>query len=313
MKDDLWTLLWRDEEGQYPIGYMLDRVFRELIKTPVSVKGEMDFNPSARTVSLFHRLSTEEERSSQVAKLAAYWREHDTFPLLRGWRDEVWPVYSRKGELLFSVERAAMGLFGTMRYGVHMISYVRDPEAPDDPHRFKFWIPRRAANKSTFPGMLDNTVAGGLCTGEEPRECLVREADEEADLPEDVVRSGVKLVGTVTYIYIADAKRHGDGGYIFPECQWVYELDLPREVTPKPKDGEVGEFMLCGVDEIKEQLKRGEYKDNCALCMVDFFFRWGILTAESEPNMAEIKRRMYRAMPFPGPHQKDWLGSPAQA
>lgn len=312
MKDDLWTLLWSDEDGTYPLGYMLDRVFEVLVKTPVSVKGEMDFNPSSRTISLFHRLSTEEERSKQVAKLTAYWREQQAFPLLKGWRNEVWPVYSRKGELLFSVERAALGLFGTMRYGVHMIAYVRDQQHPDDPHRFKYWIPRRAANKSTFPSMLDNTVAGGLCTGEEPFECLVREADEEADLPGEVVRGGVKCVATVTYIYITSEKSHGEADYIFPECQWVYELELPADLQPQPKDGEVGEFMLCGMEEVKGQLARGEFKDNCALCMIDFFIRWGMLTEENEPDMAEIKRKMYRELPFPGPHQKDWRGKPWQ-
>lgn len=304
MKDNLWTLLWEDQDGSYPIGHVLDRVWRQLVKTPVSVKGEMDFNPAARTISLFHKLATEEERSRQVATLAAYWREHETFPSLKGWRGEVWPVYGRKGELLFSMERAFMGLLGTMRYGVHMIAYVKDETAP---HGVRFWVPRRAADKSTFPSMLDNTVAGGLCTSEEPFECLVREADEEADLPEAVVRQRAKPVGTVTYIYLTDEAHVGEGGLIYPECQWVYELELPRDVVPKPKDGEVAEFMLCDVDEVRAQLGRGEYKPNCALCVVDFFFRWGILTGENEPEMEAIQRRMHREISFPGPHRKDWV------
>ncbi|KAH6889100.1 NUDIX hydrolase domain-like protein [Thelonectria olida] len=306
MSDGLYTLVWEDEDGPYPIGYILDRVFQELLKVPVSVKGDMDFNDKNRTVTLF-RLPTEEGRTARVAALAAYWREKGTFPLLRGWRDELWPVYGRKGELLFSMERAAMGLIGTMRYGVHMTAYVKDASAP---HGVKLWIPTRAANKSTFPGMLDNTVAGGLMTGEDPFECVIREADEEASLPDAMVRGRAKFVGNVTYVYITDADKVGEGGFIYPECQWVYDLELPANeedaVVPQPKDGEVEKFELCDVDQIKRDLAEGRYKPNCALVTLDFFIRHGILSKENEPELAQIKRRVRRDIPFPGPHQSNW-------
>jgi len=116
---DLYRLMWKDADGQYPIGYVLARVVQELEQVPPEVVGEIVVDHVHRTLSLF-QLPTEAERSRCVAALASYWRERSTFKLLNGWRNEVWPVYSRKGELLFSVERAAMGLFGTMRYGVHM-------------------------------------------------------------------------------------------------------------------------------------------------------------------------------------------------
>jgi hypothetical protein len=77
--------------------------------------------------------------------------------------------------------------------------------------------------------------------------------------------------------------------------------------VPRPKDGEVSEFMLCDVDEVKKQLAAGEYKDNCALCVIDLFIRWEIITEETEPDLVEIGRRMYRDIPFPGPHQKNWV------
>lgn len=300
MKDNLWTLLWQDENGTYPIGYILDRVFQILLKTPVAIKGEMDFNPSTRTVSLF-QLPTEIERTAQVSKLSSYWREQGTFKILKKWRGEMWPVYGRNGDVLFSMERAALGLLGAMRYGVHMIAYVKDATAP---HGMKLWVPRRAKHKSTFPGMLDNTVAGGLCTGEDPLECLIREADEEASLPSATVRSAAKLTGTVTYIFITDEEQVGEEGLVYPECQWVYELELPGDVVPLPKDGEVEEFMLVDVEEVRGQLGRGEYKPNCALCVVDFFIRHGIPTGDGEGVVGEIGRRIHREMPFPGPHQQ---------
>ena len=33
----------------------------------------------------------------------------------------------------------------------------------------------------------------------------------------------------------------GESDFLYPECQWVYELELPVDVVPQPKDGEVAE------------------------------------------------------------------------
>lgn len=281
---------------------MIDRVVEELVQVPASTRGALDLNSAGRTVQLF-QLPTEEERSCVVAALTTYWHKKDTFKLLRGWRDELWPVYGRNGELLFSVERAAMGLFGTMRYGVHLTAYVVDRAAP---HGLKMWVPKRSATKSTFPGMLDNTVAGGLMTGEDPLECVIREADEEASLPNEIVRHKAQCVGTITYIYITDERQVGEGGFVHPECQWVYDLELPAEVTPQPRDDEVEEFFLCDVNKVKSDLAHGKYKNNCALVVLDFFIRHGILTQSDEGDLATIERRMHRDLPFPGPHQTNW-------
>lgn len=281
---------------------MLDRVVQELEQVPACARGELVVNRTDRTVLLF-QLPTEQQRSCAVAALGEYWRNRGTFKLLEGWRDELWPVYGRKGELLFSMERAAMGLLGTMRYGVHLTAYVVDGAAP---HGLRLWVPKRASNKSTFPGMLDNTVAGGLMTGEDPFECVIREADEEASLPNELVRRRACCVGTVTYTYITDDKQVGDGGFIYPECQWVYDLELPADVTPQPKDGEVEQFYLCDIDEVKEALARGKFKHNCALVVLDFFIRHGILNEANEGDLASITRRMHRELPFPGPHQSNW-------
>jgi 8-oxo-dGTP pyrophosphatase MutT (NUDIX family) len=294
----LYTLIWEDDIGMIPLGYLPPFVFDKLIKAPVYIKGELDFNVTHRTILAFNQ-PTEQQRSRFAAALADYWRSGQTFKMLAGWRDELWPVYGRSGELLYNVERSAIGLLGVMRYGVHMTAYVRSDASA---HGIKIWVPKRSASKSTFPGMLDNTVAGGLMTGEDPLECIIREADEEASLPEDVVRSMAKLVGEVTYIYITEERAGGEAGLIYPECQWVYDLELPDDVTPQPKDGEVEEFTLCTVEEVQAQLANGQFKPNCALVVLDFFIRHGILTRENEPDYDEINRRIHRELPFPGPH-----------
>lgn len=151
--------------------------------------------------------------------------------------------------------------------------------------------------------MLDNTVAGGIATGEEPFESLVREAEEEASLPEALVRERVTYHGAVTYTYIRESRAGGESGMIQPECQHVYDLELPADVVPKPNDSEVEAFYLWTVDEVQEHMAMGEFKPNCALVVVDFFLRRGILTAENEKNYEEIKRRLHRELEFPGPHR----------
>jgi 8-oxo-dGTP pyrophosphatase MutT (NUDIX family) len=269
----------------------------------------MTVDHEARTILLFQEPATEAERTKLVSQLTAHWRQNQAFRILKGWRNELWPVYGRNGELLFSIERVAMGLFGNARFGVHMTAFVRrSDDNINSRYDFRIWVPRRAADKSTYPGMLDNTVAGGLMTGEDPFECVIREADEEASLPGDFMRRHAVETGTITYIYITDERAGGEPGWIYPECQWVYDLELPADgsVTPRPKDGEVESFSLRTVEEIQEQLAQGLWKPNCAMIMLDFFARHGILTPENEPHYDELRARAHRFIPFPGPHWPHW-------
>ncbi|KAI1780150.1 NUDIX hydrolase domain-like protein [Hypoxylon cercidicola] len=294
--ETLYTLVWKDGSV---LGYMLDSVVKQLLATPEEVRGPVVVDDAKRTVRAFE-LPTEAERTARVAALMAYWRENRTFDILRGWRDELWPVYGSDTEVLYSVERSGTGLGGFMRYGVDMTGYVKDETAP---HGMKILVAQRAANKSTYPGMLDNSVAGGLMTGEDPFECIIREADEEASVPEALMRERAKFTGMVTYIYITDERTGGEAGQIYPETQWVYDIELPADFSPMPKDGEVAGFYMWTVDEVKEKLAEGRFKPNCALILVDFFIRHKILTPENEPDYDEILRRLRRKLPFPGPHQ----------
>ncbi|KAI0391996.1 NUDIX hydrolase domain-like protein [Xylariaceae sp. FL0594] len=317
--DAIWKTLYKLQYANGDvIGYMLDSTLEKLLELPESLRGEVIVDKAERTVRAFEQ-PTEEERNKTVAAVMAHWRQNKTFDVLRGWRDELWPVYCRQGSsssssssdltheerekqpvrVAYSVERSATGMLGVTRYGVHMTGYVADPSAP---HGMRIWVPRRAADKSTYPGMLDNTVAGGLMTGEDPFECIVREANEEASLPEDLMRQRAKYAGMVTYIYITDERAGGESGQIYPETQWVYDVELPPDFRPQPNDGEVADFTLMTVDEVREELARGHFKPNCGLVIVDFFVRHGIITRENEPDYDEIVERMHRYLPFPGPH-----------
>ena len=234
-----------------------------------------------------------------MAKTTQAMRETGHWEVLKKWRGELYAVYGPGGEHVFSIERSASPLFGVVTYGVHLTCYTRTT-TPSGKEDLKIWVPRRAKTKQTYPGMLDNTVAGGIAAGEQPFECLVREAMEEASLPEEVSRKAT-AAGCVTYFYIRDSRAGGETGLLQPECQYIYDLDLSSEegVVCKPNDEEVEEFELMSVEGVLEALGNAEFKPNCAVVMVEFLVRHGVITRENERDYAEIVARCHRRLEFP--------------
>ncbi|MCJ1261588.1 hypothetical protein MMC22_001454 [Lobaria immixta] len=232
------------------------------------------------------------QQSRVIAETLQLAREKKVFAVLNGWRNELYPI-GRSSPITTSIERAGSALFGIVTYGVHMTAYVK---VDND---IKIWVPRRAKNKQTFGGMLDNTVAGGISSGENPFESVVREAAEEASFPDSLVRSNAKSCGMVTYFYITGQRAGGETGLLQPEVQYVYDLEIDPSVIPKPADDEVEEFYLWTVEEVQKALAEGQFKPNCAVVLLDFFVRHGILTADNEKHLIEIVSRIHRKLPFP--------------
>jgi 8-oxo-dGTP pyrophosphatase MutT (NUDIX family) len=217
-------------------------------------------------------------------------REQKIFLKLGTKRDEQFPIVGAKFDI--GIERSASSLFGIVGRGAHMTAYVRTSSG------MKFWIPRRNAKKSTWPNMLDNAVAGGVARGEMPFECLVREAAEEAALPEELVRRDTVAAGTVTWFHISDERAGGELGLMNPGVLYVYDLEVGEDVIFKPVDNDVQSFQLMGVEEVKESMKNAEFKPSCATVMIDFFVRHGLITAENEKDYVEIVSRLHRKLPF---------------
>ncbi|KAK4494900.1 hypothetical protein PRZ48_014256 [Zasmidium cellare] len=277
---------------EYPnseLGYILPSVAEVFRGLP-----DWKLDDGERSLTLMSGES-EGERTKIVEATIKAMHATGHFKVLSKWRDELYPVYGPKGDLLFSMERSASALFGIVTYGCHMTAYVKSKGEEE----MRIWVPRRAATKQTYGGMLDNTVAGGIATGESPFESLLRESAEEASLPEDLVRKGAKAVGTVTYFHIRDSRAGGETRLLQPECQFVYDLELSEDVVPKPSDDEVEGFELMGIEKIKEALRNGEFKPNCAVVLLDFFVRHGFLTPESDESYIEIVSRLHRRLDFP--------------
>jgi 8-oxo-dGTP pyrophosphatase MutT (NUDIX family) len=192
------------------------------------------------------------------------------------------------------LRRSAAGLFGVACRGAHMTAFVRTDEG------MKIWVSRRSEHLFTYPGMLDTTVAGGVKAEQSPFECIVQEAEEEASLPKDYVRTHACASGVITYVSKRGEKKSGsDSGLMVPDCIYVYDIELPANMIPKPNDDEVQGFYLMDLDKIKASMLNEEFKPNCASVMIDFFIRHGIITDENEPDYIEIMSHLHRPLPVP--------------
>ena len=207
---------------------------------------------------------TVSERSTQMRETLESFRDAATFAVCseKGWRNELYAVYSPNGELYLEMERSGAALFGVVQYGVHMTAFVRGDDG------MKIWTPRRNPTKSTYPGMLDNTVAGGVASGMTAFETLIKESAEEASFSESLVREKTTSVGMVSYFMVRDRRAGGETGLLMPEVQYVYDMEVEEGVIPKPNDDEVQDFHLLTVDEVVSELRAGRFKPNCAIVLI---------------------------------------------
>jgi len=273
----------------YPIGFIRPYIL-----------DDMEWSPKIRIDHSSQRVilpEDDDEATLALRETLDKSRSSGRFAVLDGWRNELYPVTGRKSNI--TVERAGSALLGIVTYGVHMTAYTKGTDG------IMIWVPRRSPTKSTYPSMLDNSVAGGITAGDEPFETLVREAAEEASLSEEIVRRGAKPCGTVSYFHVRDSRAGGETGLMQPEIQFVYDLELTEDTVLKPSDDEVQEFYLWSVEEVQKALTEEKFKPNCALVLLDFFVRHGILTVENEPDYTDVVAGLHRKLPFPSRPRQD--------
>ncbi|KAI0324614.1 hypothetical protein GY45DRAFT_1340662 [Cubamyces sp. BRFM 1775] len=262
-------------------------------------------------VSFADEIDTPSARSRVVKELCERWRDVGLWPEEIGpgkWRNELYPVYRDPfgthdypgnadedvhGDNLnyaFRMERAATGLFGIVIYGVHVTVYEEVPSKDGKQPEYKIWVPRRAATKQTWPGYLDNSIAGGIEAGSGVLDCVVKEAMEEASIPEDIVRRYARPTGTVSNLV------RTPGGWFQPELGFVHDLCLPPNsgIQPRPLDGEVESFELLSLDKVIEHMRSGLFVSNSATVLVDFMVRKGVISPDDEPHYQEIVARIHR-------------------
>jgi len=195
--------------------------------------------------------------------------------LVAKWRYEFFAAAPRWGAPAhFKIDRGAVPFFGVPAYGVHLNGYVREGD------RLKLWVGRRSPTKAVAPNKLDNLVAGGIDWQHGLVETLIKESGEEASLPAALASKAVP-VGAVSYRM---AVTHG----LRDDVLFCYDLELPRDFTPKNTDGELVAFTLEDAREVIARVRDSDdFKFNVNLVLIDFALRHGLVSAE-DPEYLEL-------------------------
>jgi uncharacterized protein DUF4743/NUDIX domain-containing protein len=198
-------------------------------------------------------------------------------------RTETFDVAVRWGAPpIFRLDRGAVPFFGTRAYGVHLNGYRYAAGA------MLVWVGRRAANKRVAPNKLDNLVAGGIGNGHGLVETLVKEADEEAMIPPELIARAVPA-GAVSY-------RMETPLGIRDDVLFVYDLDVPPEFAPQNRDGEFVDFTLMPAAAVLGRIREStDFKFNVNLVILDFAVRHGVLRPD-DPEYLEVASGLHRPL-----------------
>ena len=171
------------------------------------------FDIREEEILLPSQLSSPQDRSAHLSELTISLRQAGEFS---GWRNEMYPLTDDfLKEPVAEVERAACPYLGLRSWGVHMTGYVRKADG------LHIWVATRAKDKPNYPGLLDNTVAGGQPVGLTPHENMIKECEEEADIPPELTRR-IKQVSLLRYA-------HQIGTNLKPDQIYCFDLELPMD------------------------------------------------------------------------------------
>lgn len=200
----------------------------------------------------------------------------------------VWP--SHEGRLIATIDRNLAPYFGIDSVGVHLLCFVkRRATDKNETHPISLWMAQRSATKSSFPEKWDPTAAGGQPMELSHHENMMKEADEEAGIPSEMSRKATS-VGCLSQMTCKS-----DGSCMKYSKYHVWELQVSEEFQPHAKDGEVQSFKLWGVEELLHEVSEGDkLRPAMRLVVTDFLIRHGIITADNEPQLAEIQAAMHR-------------------
>ncbi|MDA8232466.1 MAG: DUF4743 domain-containing protein [Magnetospirillum sp.] len=231
------------------------------------------------SVTLHPRLGSPDERSGAIDAVAVRLANEWGYPGLRGERYAVAPRWGEPP--VMTIDRGVVSAFGVRAYGVHVNGIVRRPDGPF------LWVSRRAPDRLVAPGKLDNMIAGGQPAHLNLADNLVKEAAEEADVPETLARTA-RPVGAITYCL-------EDEWGLKPDVMFCFDLEVPDGFSPRNTDGEISGFTLMPVAEVAERVRDSDaFKFNVNLVIMDFLIRHGVLSPENEPDYVDIVRGLRR-------------------
>jgi isopentenyldiphosphate isomerase len=221
-------------------------------------------------------------RSRALAELVADLHGSGELPRVHG---EMYPVKESFTDAPAArIDRAAAPYFGVRQWGLHVNGFVRRDGS------LHMWVARRSRHKPTYPGLLDNMVAGGQPIGLSLQDNLLKECAEEASLPADLAQRALP-VGAITYCHETEIG-------IKPDYILCYDLELTADFAPRCGDDEVESFELWPLARVAATVEGTRaFKPNCNLVVIDFLVRHGAIAAD-HPDYFAIARGL-RAGVFP--------------
>ena len=251
------------------VGWIRNDVATQLAAFPEA------FRLSDDAVTMHPGLNSADSRSAAIDAVCNALAKESGTPRLRGERYAVSPRWGEPP--LLTVDRAVASLFGVRAYGIHVNGYVQRPDG------LHLWIGRRAKDKPVAPDKLDNMIAGGQPAHLGLMDNLVKEAAEEADLPESLARTA-RPVGAISYCM-------EDVWGLKPDVMFCYDLAIPEDFIPRNTDGELSGFTLMPVNDVAALVRdTTEFKFNVNLVIMDFLARHGLLDPDQDPDYVAIVR-----------------------
>ena len=212
--------------------------------------------------------------------------------ILQKKKDEFFPVFNfpaleipRKVDFkkpYFRVNRSAVRFFGFRSWGVHLNGFTNQN------NNIKIWIAKRNKNKKSYPSKLDNLVGGGQPAGLTPKENLVKESAEEANVKKSLARKA-EAVGSMSYCI-----ETSEG--LCSDTMFIYDLELPKRFKPKCNDNEIESFFLIDGKKILKKIENdSNFKPNSQLVALDFLIRKKLVGFNQEKSVnlffSEINRK----------------------
>jgi 8-oxo-dGTP pyrophosphatase MutT (NUDIX family) len=228
------------------------------------------FEIDEQCVRLGASLASEPARIAALAEVA---RALERDGAITGWRDETCAVRMRPQDApLFHIERAAMRFFGLTSQAAHLNGYVQGADG------LRIWIARRSATKSIDPGLLDTLVGGGIPSGQDPWQALLRECHEEAGI-EQMLATNARAAGVLQVCHEVPQGLHS-------EILYVHDLEVAADFQPRNLDGEVGEFMCLTATETADRIANGEFTVEAGLVALDLLLRHGAVAPDARVRAA---------------------------
>ncbi len=272
-----------EDEDACRVGRRTNHGIFELSSSSSSIHRSLPAKTTFLTLDNEAAGTTFDQRTQSVSRVMT--RLHN-LGYISGWRNESYPVtdtFDNSKQPLFLIERAAAPMLGLLEYGVHVNGLVEKDDDADRRHDvqddtiistnnnqdIQMWMARRSYTKSKYPGYVDHIVAGGQPYGLSLMENVIKECLEEAGIPSDMVRRGIRPAGAIsyeTYSPISPAAAADDDdddgrddqgrglGVIHRVVLFCFDLYLPQDFVPKAVDGEVDSFFLWGMEDIVKSM-----------------------------------------------------------